>query len=232
MAWLVFMAASWFLFSHTARNFFVDRAKKDLLAETETVEKQIGEMAQSDLFTERDDGNILAGIIMTLEGVVRVGDDINYNNEWMVVMSIGVRTTRLKWYGDLRIVRNNDLKNFINYTASNSDMRILIPVCVDLRESLERVEQVIERELPGIRDRVGEKVGTKIKRIEYRGVTSITANGMELSFAIFTQPWCYNYVKFAMTREVKLMCDRNNIRIALPRVVVQEPGPQAPADPE
>ena len=105
-----------------------------------------------------------------------------------------------------------------------------MPVWVDLRESLERVEQVAERELPGIRDRVGKKVGTEIKRIEYRGVTGITANGMELSFAIFTQPWCYNYVKFAMIREVKLMLDNNNIRIALPHVVVQEPGAQTPAD--
>ena len=185
------MAASWFLFSHTARNFFVDRAKKDLLAETETVEKQIGEMAQSDLFTERDDGRIKAAKIRTLGFA---------------------------------------LEQYIR--ANGKDAPVSLETLLSVFDSPERVEQVIERELPGIRDRVGEKVGTKIKRIEYRGVTSITANGMELSFAIFTQPWCYNYVKFAMTREVKLMCDRNNIRIALPHVVVQEPGPQAPADPE
>ena len=207
------MAASWLLFSHTARNFFVDRAKKDLLAETETVEKQIGEMAQSDLFTERDDGRIKAAKIRTLGFALEQYTSINDAKGFLDEMA-GAPVEKL----DIR--------------ANGKDAPASLETLLSVFDSPERVEQVIERELPGIRDRVGEKVGTKIKRIEYRGVTSITANGMELSFAIFTQPWCYNYVKFAMTREVKLMCDRNNIRIALPHVVVQEPGPQAPADPE
>ena len=58
--------------------------------------------------------DILAGIIMTFEGVVRVGDIVDYNGIYGTVLLVGVRTTQIKSYGDLAIVRNNDLKNFIN----------------------------------------------------------------------------------------------------------------------
>lgn len=77
--------------------------------------------------------DILAGIIMTFEGVVRVGDYVCYKGTYGSVISIGVRTTQIKRYADLTIVRNNELKDFINMTTSNSDTRISIYLNIDLR---------------------------------------------------------------------------------------------------
>ena len=58
LTWLVFMAVSGLLFSVAARSFFLGRAKTELMAQAKDMEKQIVDLAQSDLFTERD-GTVL-----------------------------------------------------------------------------------------------------------------------------------------------------------------------------
>ena len=168
--------------------------------------------------------DILAGIIMTFEGVVRVGDIVDYNGIYGTVLLVGVRTTQIKSYGDLAIVRNNDLKNFINKTTSHSDTRIRVYLNVDLRESLERIEEIIERELPVIHDSIEKRAGAKVDGPVYLGVNSINESGMSLYFMIFGPLKAYIPMLVGLNRELKLMCDRNNIRIALPQLEVRGQG--------
>ena len=101
-------------------------------------------------------------------------------------------------------------------------MRVKVDVEVDLRESLEYVESVIEQELPAVRSAIEEKAGTELKEFFYRGVTRFSASGTTLSFVAMTPVWYFFEVDLAMNRELKLMFDRNSIRIALPQVVVRD----------
>ena len=66
LAWLVFLAVSGLLFSAAARSFFFGRAKTELLAQAQDMEKQIIDLAQNDLYTERDAVKIKAAKIRTL----------------------------------------------------------------------------------------------------------------------------------------------------------------------
>lgn len=166
--------------------------------------------------------DILAGIIMTFEGVVHVGDFVSYNRQWGGVRCIGVRSTQIKFCGDLIIIRNNDFKNFINLTTFGDDTRIKVYVNVSLQESLERIEGIIREEMPAIQERIEAELGKKLDEVKYRGVSRITESGMSLSFAAYCNGRYYGKVERALNRELKLMCDRNNIRIALPQVVVHD----------
>ena len=56
--------------------------------------------------------DILAGLLMTFEGAARVGDTIVFNDRSLFILSVGVRTPRLTWFGETMVVRNNDLKNY------------------------------------------------------------------------------------------------------------------------
>lgn len=171
--------------------------------------------------------DILAGIIMTFEGVVHVGDFVSYNKQWGSVRCIGVRSTQIKYFGDLTIVRNNDFKNFINMTTFPNDTRIKISFNISLQENLDRVEEIVREEVPALQERIEETIGRKLDYFNYRGVTRISENGMTLSFASYCNGRYYGKVERAMYREVKRMFDRHNIRIALPQLVIRGTDQQA-----
>ena len=166
--------------------------------------------------------DILAGILMVCEGNVCVGDYVSYDGRYGVVLSIGVRTTRLIWFSEETIVRNNDFKNYINMPAEVDD-RVVTEICIDLHESLERVEMVLKTELPVIEKRMCQLTGAEIEGPKYRGVKEITANGVVLSFSVFCSGMYYGIASRMLNRELKLMCERNGINLAMQQVVVNEP---------
>ena len=165
--------------------------------------------------------DILAGIIMTFEGVVSAGDFVSFNGQFGVVQSIGVRTTKLKWYSEITNVRNNEFKNFVNMPSNDID-RVVVYLCIDLKESLSRVESIINKELPQIQEHLCETMRENIKCPHYRGVQSIEDSGIKLSFAVFCKGMHYGWVKRLLSRELLLMCERNGIRLAMPQVVINE----------
>ena len=168
--------------------------------------------------------DILAGILMVCEGIVYVGDFVSYNDQYGVVLSIGVRTTILKWFGEDTIIRNNEFKNYINMPSDEMD-RVLTTLTIDLNESLQRVERILTEELPAIHDRLSKLIGDEVEGPKYRAVNRITENGVELSFSVFCKGTYYAWITRALNRELKLMCERRGINIAMAQVVVNEPKP-------
>ena len=168
--------------------------------------------------------DILAGIIIALESVVHVGDFVSYNGNFGTVVSIGVRTTQLKWINEVTIVRNNEFKNYVNMT-NDVDSRVISTISIDLKKSLEQVEAIVRRELPALHERLCEdkKIGYNVDGPYYRGVQKIDENGMRLAFGVYCPGWQFGWVSRGMNRELKLMCERNGIRLALPQIVINDP---------
>lgn len=166
--------------------------------------------------------DILAGILMCFEGVVHAGDFVMFNGNPGVVLSIGVRTTRLKWFGEITVVRNNEFKNYVNF-PNDKQNRTTTTLTIDLHESLERVEAVLDKELPLINERLRELCQDEISGPKYRGVSQITENGVVLSFGFYCKSMYSRWMLRNLNRELKLMCERNNITIAMNQVVVNEP---------
>ena len=166
--------------------------------------------------------DILAGIIMTLEGSVHVGEFVSFNGQYAVVLNIGVRTTKLKWFGEVTVVRNNDFKNYIRM-PSNGQNRAVCTIGIDLKESLERVEGVIERELPIIHDNLCAITGDFVQGPNYMGVRAIDGDCITLSFNIMCKGVYYAMMQRALNAELKKMFDRNGINLAMHQVVVNQP---------
>jgi hypothetical protein len=145
-----------------------------------------------------------------------------YNGNPNVILSIGVRTTRLRWFGEVTIVRNNDFKNFVGYPPTKKN-REIVYLTIDLKESLERVEAVLDRELPLINERLNEICEVPVTGPKYRGVGEINENGVELSFAIFCKSSHCRWVRIQLYRELKFMCERNGINLAMHQIVMNEP---------
>ncbi len=165
--------------------------------------------------------DILAGIIMTFEGIVHNGDYINAGNTWGTVLNIGIRTTTVKRFHEVVAIRNNDLKGFTNLLSSET-ARYQTYLTIDPSESLEHVMEVIERELPEMEKKLSSVVNYTGLNLQCRGVDSITLDGIVLVFAAFCRGE-YFKITFSYYTELKLMCERNNIHLAKHQVIVNEP---------
>ena len=165
--------------------------------------------------------DILAGILMTFEGVVHVGDFVSYNGQYGIILSIGVRTTQLLWFSEVTVIRNNDFKNYINMPSEKTD-RVTTTLTVALSESIERIESILEEELPRIHNKLCEISGTDVGGPKYRGISKITETGVVLSFSIYCKGMYYGWLQRQLNRELKAMCERRRITIGMFQMFPQE----------
>ena len=165
--------------------------------------------------------DILAGIIMTFEGIVHNGDYINAGKTWGTVLNIGIRTTTVKRFHEVVAIRNNDLKDFTNL-LSEETARYQTYLTIDPGESLEHVIDVINKELPEMAKKLSSVVDDTGLNLELRGIDQITLDGVVLAFAAYCKGE-YFKITYSFNTELKLMCERNNIHLAKHQVIVNEP---------
>ncbi len=162
--------------------------------------------------------DILSGLFIIFEGEFRVGDIIAVGTRSGTVMDIGIRTTKINdGNGNIIIIRNSEVSNVINMTKESSfascDMEI------EYGESLERVENVLEKEFPNIRERLSSIEDGPF----YRGVVSLADNSVVIRIVAQCAEKNRGPLERDLRREMKLIFDRYDINIPYPQVVVHEP---------
>lgn len=95
----------------------------------------------------------------------------------------------------------------------------VIDVGIEYNESLERVEAVLKKELPHIR----EHIPAIMDGPYYRGVTSLGDSSVNIRILAECHERDRIQVIRDLNREIKLCFDRNNISIPFPQVVVNQP---------
>ena len=127
------------------------------------------------------------------------------------------------------VVRNSELKNYVNLPA-NERNRMTVSIYIDFNEPLSRVESIIYSEMKAMHERFLRLTGDEdLLGPEYRGIQKFTDNGVALQFAIYTKGLYYGWITRELNRELKMMFERNDIRIAMPQIVVNEPVEHEPA---
>lgn len=159
--------------------------------------------------------DIISGILMLFDGMICVGDIVLYNNSPGIVHAVSVRTTKLKWFGKILVVRNNDLKNFVCKPESINDM-VEVTLNIDVKESLEHIEEIFNMELPAVHEKMCGAAGESIRGPLYKGVKRISGDGMELSFVFFCKNPHSTALLLLLNRELKMICERYNIALFVP----------------
>ena len=162
--------------------------------------------------------DILSGMFLIFEDVIHVGDYVKVGDTSGVVKNIGVRMTKLQSYGSIISINNADLKSMKN--MSDSDSRVGCTLKIDNREDIGRVREVIERELPGIEKRLRE-TGYITTDVWYSGVNAVDETGITLEFVVFCVSYRYMRVLRMLSEEVIGMCQRNGIRLAVSRSLLE-----------
>jgi len=156
--------------------------------------------------------DVVAGLFIVFENEFNVGDIITIDGFRGTVTSIGMRTTKLEAAGNVKIVNNSDIRGVLNQTINPSTAKVLIDI--EYGESLERVEYVIQTQLPEI------EIEGIIGEINYDGVATLGASGVTLQFTAECHESDIFAVQREMNKRLKMMFDGNGIGIPFNQLVV------------
>lgn len=162
--------------------------------------------------------DVIAGLFIIFESEFRVGDIVTIGDWRGKVLEIGIRTTKVEnAEGNIKIFSNSAVSGVINMTKRYS--LAVCDVAVDYRESLERIESILRRELP----RIAKRLSAVRQGPEYLGVVEMADSGVILRIVAYCAEEDRIQLARDLNREIKLMCDRWQISIPFPQVVLNEP---------
>lgn len=162
--------------------------------------------------------DILAGLFIIFEGEFQVGDIVTIGDWRGTVLEIGVRTTKIEDAGNnVKVVSNSEVSGVINMTRRHSFA--WCDVGIEYGESLERVENILAKELPNIKKRVPSIVDGPF----YKGVVSLGDNSVDIRIVAQCAEADRIQLGRDLNREMKIVFDKYDINIPFPQVVVNEP---------
>lgn len=162
--------------------------------------------------------DILSGLFIIFEGEFRVGDIIKVGDWRGTVLEIGVRTTKVEdGSKNVKVIRNSDISNVVNMTKEVSYASC--DVGLEYGESLERVENILSKELPYIRTRLPKAIDGPF----YRGVVELGDNSVTVRIVVQCTESDRGQLERDLNREMKLLFDKYDISIPYPQVVINQP---------
>ena len=156
--------------------------------------------------------DVVAGLFIVFENEFNVGDIVTIDGFRGEVVSIGIRTTKLKALGNIKIFNNSQIKGILNQTVEESTVKSYISI--EYGESLARVETVIKNNLPAV------TFNGLIGQMTYEGVSELGESGVTLQFSAQCNESDIFEVQRNMNRSLKIMFDDNGITIPFNQLVV------------
>ena len=156
--------------------------------------------------------DIVAGLFIVFENEFNVGDIVTIGDFYGEVVAIGIRTTKVKCLGNVKIFNNSEIKGVLNHTTDQSRVKTLIDV--EYGERLPEIEKIIK-------EHVGEiQIEGATDAVSYDGVAELGASGVTLQFTCHCKEQDYYSVGRALNGAVKNMFDEYGIGIPFPQLVV------------
>ena len=159
--------------------------------------------------------DLLAGIFIVIENQYNIGDTIKVNNFKGEVVSLGLRTTKLRAFtGEYCFITNRNVDNVINYSVNKSLAVVYVDVSYD--SDLNKVEKVLNK--------LFEKIESEDKNIKGKinidGVDQLGSSGVTIRISAETKALKNYEIERKLRKEIKMAFDKNGIEIPYPQVVV------------
>ena len=167
--------------------------------------------------------DIVAGIFMLFEGDIKVGDIVVIDGWRGTVQQIGLRRTKIEdAVGNINIVNNSAISNIINNTQDLSVA--VVEVGTEYNESIIRIEEVIQKALPEMK----EHVPAIVEGPFYKGVQRLGESSVDIKLVAKCKEEDKYQVERDLNREIKLLFDANNINVPFNQIVLNTRDPNEP----
>ena len=159
--------------------------------------------------------DIIAGIFIITENQYEVGDTIEIDGFMGEVISVGLKTTKIKNFkGAVKIISNRNMDKIINYSLNNS--LAVIEVGVSYDHSPKEVETVLNKLFEKLEGKLPEVKG------EYQilGIEKLDDSSVVYKISVEVEPMQQFVIERKLRREIKIAFDEANIKIPYPQIEV------------
>ena len=159
--------------------------------------------------------DFIAGISFIFEDSYNVGDWVTINNFKGEVMSIGMKTTRIRAYeGEILIINNGSITQVINHTAANS--LAIVDVNVSYDSDIDKVEKVLNELCEELKYSIKNLKGD----ITLLGIEKLGDSAITFRLTAEVEAGTQYTVQRQIRKAVKLKLDKNKIEIPYNQLVV------------
>lgn len=151
--------------------------------------------------------DFLAGIFIIFDNAYAVGDWITVDGFKGEVISVGLKTTKIKAYtGEVMILSNSSFNKVTNFNLETPRLFILIPFSYN--EDILKVEEVIDKVLIDLKEH-----DKNVKKVEMLGVDSFEDSCIKYAVAIDCNVGTYVPIRRKFLRNIKIAFDKNKVVI-------------------
>ena len=159
--------------------------------------------------------DFVAGMSIILENQYRVGDTITIKGFRGEVISLGIKSTKIKAYtGEVMIIPNHLIEEVVNHSLDKSLAVVDIPVSYDT--DLKKLESVLSNLFSKL------SIDGITGDIKILGLESYDDSSISYRVVVDTIPMKHYQVERELKRAIKLELDKNGIEIPFPQVVVHK----------
>lgn len=159
--------------------------------------------------------DFVAGVSIILENQYSVGDTITVKDFRGEVISLGIKSTKIKAYtGEVMIIPNHLIEHVINHSVDKSLAIVDIPVSYDT--DLKKLESILSNLFSKL------SIDGITGDIKILGLESYDDSSISYRVVVDTIPMKHYQVERELKRAIKLELDKNGIEIPFPQVVVHK----------
>lgn len=150
--------------------------------------------------------DFLAGIFIIFDNAYAVGDWVKINDFTGEVVSLGLKTTKIKAYtGEVKILSNSSFSEVINYNLNHSRVIIQVPVCYEV--DIDKVEAVLNQ----VKEQIEKN--KNVYGMELLGVDSFEDSSVNYAIVVECYPMTQVGVKREVLKLIKKTFDKEGIVI-------------------
>jgi len=159
--------------------------------------------------------DFLAGIFIIIENQYNIGDTVTIGNFKGEVVSVGLRTTKLKFVtGEYCFIANRNVIDVINHSANNS--LAIVNVQVSYEVDLNKVEKILNN----LCEKLSKELVDLKSPIKVEGIDELAASGITYRISVETKPLKHFEIQRILRKEIKLEFDKNKIEIPYQQLVI------------
>lgn len=150
--------------------------------------------------------DFLAGIFIIFDNEYAVGDYVSINGFMGEVISLGLRSTKIKAYrGEIKILSNSSFNEVINYNLSNYKQVLKIPLSYKTSiTAFEKILTNLKKEILNIEN---------VQSYTLLGINDFNSSSIEYAIELECKPMCQYSIKRKVLRLIKDAMDQNGMEI-------------------
>jgi len=161
--------------------------------------------------------DLVSGITIIIEDQYRIGDTVKVNNFKGEVISLGMKTTRIKAFtGEILIIPNHLITEVINYSHSKS--LAIVDVSISYESDIDKAISVLNK----MAENISKDMESLTGNIEVLGVQNLGSSSVDIRIIAETRPLENFGVEREIRKQAKLALDKNKISIPYPQVVIHD----------